>query len=197
MGTVTYPQPIVRDLIEEYTVPVKIDGTAEENRALVARFRAVWTPDLRVLDTDAYELYHWNGYLPPAEFAAQLLVAVAHARLRSRDFKGAGELFKLALTLYPTAFVAAEAQYFVAVSAYRSYTTFLIGQLLLEVAARGAELHPDEAILDGEDRPSAKLSDYPHLQRLQASLSEDHSAAEFEDALEALLDRLEMLVARR
>jgi TetR/AcrR family tetracycline transcriptional repressor len=84
-----------------------------------------------------------------------------------------------------------------AVSAYRSYTTFLLGQLLLEVAARGAELHPDEAILDGEDRPPAKLSDYPHLQRLQARLSEDHSTAEFEDALEAVLDRLEMLVSRR
>jgi TetR/AcrR family tetracycline transcriptional repressor len=84
-----------------------------------------------------------------------------------------------------------------AVSAYRTYTTFLLGQLLLEVAARGAELHPDEAILDGEDHPTAKLSDYPHLQRLQAMLSEDHSATEFEDALEALLDRLELLVARR
>lgn len=84
----------------------------------------------------------------------------------------------------------------VAVAAYRSYTTFLIGHLLLEVSARGAELHPDEAILDDSDRPGRNLAEYPHLQRLQPMLSQDHSAAEFEDALEAMLDRLEQLLAR-
>lgn len=84
-----------------------------------------------------------------------------------------------------------------AVAAYRSYTTFLLGQLLLEVHARGAELHPDEAILDDGDPPNRNLGDYPCLQRLQPKLSEDHSTEEFEEGLEALLDRLELLVARR
>lgn len=84
-----------------------------------------------------------------------------------------------------------------AVAAYRSYTTFLLGQLLLEVHARGAELHPDEAILDDGDPPNRNLADYPCLQRLQPKLSEDHSTEEFEEGLEALLDRLELLVARR
>lgn len=89
-----------------------------------------------------------------------------------------------------------------AVSAYRSYTTFLVGHLLLEVSARGAELHPDEAILDDAGQPDSgpagrNLTDYPNLHRLQAMLSQDHSAAEFEEALEAMLDRLELLLARR
>ncbi len=85
-----------------------------------------------------------------------------------------------------------------AVGAYRSYTTFLLGQLLLEVAAHGAELHPEEAILDDDgDQPKTNLAEYPHLQRLQPMLSEDQSAAEFEEGLEALLDRLELLLARR
>ncbi len=85
-----------------------------------------------------------------------------------------------------------------AVSAYRSYTTFLIGHLLLEVSARGAELHPDEVLLDDRGARSGRdLTDYPHLLRLQPMLSQDRSTAEFEEALEAILDRLELLIARR
>lgn len=83
-----------------------------------------------------------------------------------------------------------------AVVAYRSYTTFLIGHLLLEVSARGADLHPDEAILEDGDRPARDLTGYPNLQRLQSMLSEDHSDVEFEEALETMLDRLELLLAR-
>lgn len=84
-----------------------------------------------------------------------------------------------------------------AVAAYRTYTTFLLGQLLLEVHAHGVKLHPDEALLDNGRSPQRNLSDYPHLQRLQPMLSEDHSTAEFEEGLEALLDRLELLLAHR
>jgi AcrR family transcriptional regulator len=84
-----------------------------------------------------------------------------------------------------------------AVASYRTYTTFLLGQLLLEVAARGAQLHPEEAILDDGDQPKTSLADYPHLRRLQPMLSEDQSTGEFEEGLEALLNRLELLLARR
>lgn len=84
-----------------------------------------------------------------------------------------------------------------AVAAYRSYTTFLLGHLLLEVHARGAALHPDEAILDDGAPPQRKLVGYPCLQHLQPMLSQDHSTAEFEEGLEALLDRLELLITRR
>lgn len=76
-----------------------------------------------------------------------------------------------------------------AVGAYRSYTTFLLGQLLLEVAARG----PATAGEAGRS-PAGGLSDFPHLSRLQPKLSQDHSAVEFEEALEALLDRIELML---
>ncbi|WP_175616206.1 TetR/AcrR family transcriptional regulator [Mycobacterium sp. GA-1841] len=78
-----------------------------------------------------------------------------------------------------------------AVSAYRTYTTFLVGELLLEVSARGVKLSPDESTLSNEPRPDTSLADYPNLRRLQPMLAEDHSADEFEEALEALLDRIE------
>lgn len=81
-----------------------------------------------------------------------------------------------------------------AVVAYRSYTTFLLGQLLLEVSARTPMLQSDSA---SRPAPVRDLSAYPRLRRLQPMLAQDRSLEEFEDALEALLDRLEALLARR
>lgn len=80
-----------------------------------------------------------------------------------------------------------------AVATYRAFTTFLLGQLLLEVAARGTALGPIDAT---DEDSSADLTDYPNLLRLQGQLSQDHGAAEFEEALENLLDRLEVHLGR-
>ena len=115
----SYPQTFVQAIIDEYSAPVQIDNSLDESKPLLQRFHHVWTPDLRVLDEGGAELYRWNGYLPPAEFAAQLLVAFAHARLRLREFDLAGPLYADALKRFPTSIVAPEAQYFAAVTAYR------------------------------------------------------------------------------
>ncbi|MFD1210687.1 TetR/AcrR family transcriptional regulator C-terminal domain-containing protein [Arthrobacter sp. GCM10027362] len=81
-----------------------------------------------------------------------------------------------------------------AVDAYRVFSSFLLGHLLLEVSAMGADVGPVE---ETEPRPpkEADLSGYPLLQRLQDLLSLDRSAQEFEESLENLLDRLEHLLA--
>ena len=78
------------------------------------------------------------------------------------------------------------------VTAYRAFSSFLLGHLLLEVSAQGAETSPIE-----QDPPGAAevadLTGYPILASLESELSEDHSAEEFEIALEMLMDRLEQL----
>jgi AcrR family transcriptional regulator len=84
-----------------------------------------------------------------------------------------------------------------AVAAYRSFTSFLLGHLLLEVATLGASTAPVEEPLDEGDAdvPNADadldVSGYPTVARLRAKLSEDHTEAEFEKALEALLERMD------
>ena len=84
-----------------------------------------------------------------------------------------------------------------AVAAYRSFSSFLLGHLLLEVTVRGARTAPAEEPLDegDSDVPNSDqqldLRNYPHLRRLEPQLSEDHSDAEFERALEDLLDHLD------
>lgn len=83
-----------------------------------------------------------------------------------------------------------------AVGAYRSFSSFLLGQLLLESATRGAETGPVDEPLDegGADIPEADgssgLEDAPEVHRLRPLLSEDRADEEFEVSLEALLDRM-------
>jgi TolA-binding protein len=125
---VTYPEAPVREAIERLAVPFQIDNTADASQPVLERYRHVWTPDLRVLDTDGTELYRWNGYLPPFEFAAQFIAAFAHARLRRKEYDKAQALYEEVLRRFPTSLVAAEAHYYVGVSAYRA--THAQGDLL-------------------------------------------------------------------
>lgn len=79
-----------------------------------------------------------------------------------------------------------------AVAAYQGFSSFLLGHLLLEVSAQGADIGP----IDDPDPGPAKKSDldgYPLLKRLQPQLSEDRSAETFADSLELLIDRMETL----
>jgi AcrR family transcriptional regulator len=90
-----------------------------------------------------------------------------------------------------------------AVAAYRAFSSFLLGQLLLEVSARGADTGPAqeplaEAGARAADRHGAdpgddeRLAGYPHLRRLEPRLSQDDAGEEFETSLETLLHRLEL-----
>ncbi len=80
-----------------------------------------------------------------------------------------------------------------AVAGYQAFSSFLLGHLLLEVSAQGADLGPvPENEPDPQDVDPADLDGYPTLKRLTPQLTEDRSAQEFDEALEALLDRLEI-----
>lgn len=81
---------------------------------------------------------------------------------------------------------------------YRAFSGLLLGHLLLESAARGAETSPVDEPLDegGAQFPGRDgqqdLDTSPAIKRMQYLLSEDRSLEEFEISLETLLDRLEM-----
>ncbi|MGH3499211.1 MAG: TetR/AcrR family transcriptional regulator C-terminal domain-containing protein [Nocardioidaceae bacterium] len=79
-----------------------------------------------------------------------------------------------------------------AVAGYRAFTSFLLGHLLLEVSTHGADVGPLDVLADAEE-PSGSLRAYPVVRRLREGLAEDRAATEFEEALEELLNRLELL----
>ncbi len=78
-----------------------------------------------------------------------------------------------------------------AAAAYRSFTTFLLGHLLIEVAARGADLAVVAPAAEPDGSAVDDLADYPNIRELRPMLSQDHALTEFEEALEDLLDRIE------
>lgn len=77
-----------------------------------------------------------------------------------------------------------------AAAVYRSFSSFLLGHLLLEVSSMGVETGPVEEpdMSEAED-----VSGYPIVQRMEPHLSENHAGEDFEEALEALLDRIGLL----
>lgn len=155
------------------------------------------------LDAELSE--HWQGFLQTLAHEVRL-IAVDHPKA-----------FPLVATRHPAApwlrpplrsievvdtflagligFGFTDAQ---AVIAYRSFTSYLLGQLLLESAVRGAAISPtDEPLDEGgtaipEGDAERTLDDVPEVKRLRPLLSEDRSAEEFEASLEVLLDRLSM-----
>jgi AcrR family transcriptional regulator len=79
-----------------------------------------------------------------------------------------------------------------AAGAYRAFTSFLLGHLLLEVSALGADVGPLDVADDGEDR-NKRDTTFPTVERLRNALSEDHSALEFEESLESLVNRIALI----
>ena len=77
-----------------------------------------------------------------------------------------------------------------AVAAYRAFTSFLLGHLLLEVSALGADIVLVAQPASRPPRPG-DLADYPRLAGMQKELVTNDARDEFEEALEALLDRLD------
>lgn len=83
-----------------------------------------------------------------------------------------------------------------AVGAYRAFTSFLLGHLLLEVTTHGADVGPLD-VLENEEEPSrGGLAEYPTVKRLRDSLSEDQAAVEFEESLEELLNRIALMLTQ-
>lgn len=84
-----------------------------------------------------------------------------------------------------------------AVYVYKAFCSTLLGLLLHEVAATGAETGPVEEPLDEgsasvpQAHGSTDLRAFPLVLRLREQLSENTAQAEFERSLEGLLDRLD------
>nr|WP_275889511.1 TetR/AcrR family transcriptional regulator [Nakamurella flavida] len=76
-----------------------------------------------------------------------------------------------------------------ATDAYQAFNSFLVGHLLLEVSQQGADIGPVDDPDPGKPRRS-DLADYPLLAELAPQLAQDRSAEEFEETLQALIERL-------
>lgn len=89
-----------------------------------------------------------------------------------------------------------------AVHVYKLFASFVLGHLLLEVAVMGAETgFPEEPIDEGSAAVAntdhdASLESWPRVTELRSELERNDPEREFEQALEALLDRLDREIAQ-
>lgn len=156
---------------------------------------------ISALDDDIAE--HWQGFLQAIAHQMRL-IAVEHPRafplVASRNPAAPWLRPPLRSVEVVDAFLTAllergftDAQ---AVATYRSFSSFLLGQLLLEAAMHDDLVEPPPDTTAEQDAPDAETR-APQVFRLREKLSEDRSREEFEVALEALLDRLEHTLARQ
>ncbi len=100
-------------------VPIQFDNSKPENNGLLQSVHHIWTPDVRILNHDGYEMYSWGGFLPPPEFIARTLCGFAMAFLRLKRFDSAEELYVDVLRRFSTTYAAPEALYYLGVTRYR------------------------------------------------------------------------------
>ncbi len=115
----TYPQTEVAEAILAHSIPVQFDNSKKENNVFLHGIHHIWTPDVRILYHDGFELYRWDGFLPPAEFAARTLCGFGLAYLRLKRFEQAEEVYVDVLKRFSTTYAAPEAQYYLGVTRYR------------------------------------------------------------------------------
>ena len=120
LDAVTYPQDEVANTLNTRFIPVQVNTQEDAGKSIVERYRQVWTPDIRVLGPDGFDYASWTGYLPPAEYLAQLLLAQAYAYLRMHDEPRAAEVFSEVARRFPTSYAAPEAEYYQAVAHYKA-----------------------------------------------------------------------------
>lgn len=109
MDAVTYPDPTVRGVLTEHTVPVRLNILKE--RDLAKRYGAFWTPFFFTVDPGGRVFHSRPGFLPPAEFAAQVLLAVGLARFQRNEHDRAIRFFEEIASRFADTLSAPEAVY--------------------------------------------------------------------------------------
>jgi TolA-binding protein len=92
----------------------------KEQPATFERFGTQWTPTIVVLDSDGTERYRFEGYLPPADFLAQLALGLAHAAFARKNWAEAEQRYREIVQRFPNTEAAPEALYWAGVARYKA-----------------------------------------------------------------------------
>ncbi len=114
----TLPDPNVSKLIDRMFVPAMFETGEAASQELMKKYNVEWTPTFIVADDSGNEIYRWVGYLPQADFCAELLFADGKAALRNKDWDRADKCFSSVVERFPESDVAPEALYYSGVARY-------------------------------------------------------------------------------
>jgi len=115
-------QPEVASFITEHFIPVRIHVQRQgaQFKTLSQRYSAPWTPTTLVLDSQGEERHRIEGFLPAADFLAQIALGLAHAAFAAQNFERAESLYRSVVDAHGATDAAPEALYWAGVSAYKA-----------------------------------------------------------------------------
>jgi thioredoxin-related protein len=99
-------------------VPVKVH--IKENRDQFRRFTSKWTPTIMIVDGSGKEFFRTEGWLPPRDFLAQMMIGFGRALFLNNKPKEAEKSFAEVADHFADTDFAPEAEYWRAVSQYRA-----------------------------------------------------------------------------
>jgi hypothetical protein len=101
------------------------------------RFEVLWTPTVLLLDSIGKERHRIEGYLPRAEFAAQLELGLARIAFMHKKWDEAERRYRNIVQQYGSSPTAAEAIYWSGVASYKR----TIDHTVLRLISRELEQH--------------------------------------------------------
>jgi hypothetical protein len=111
----------VARFITDHFIPARIHvrEQAADFKRFGERFGAHWTPTILELDSDGVERRRIEGFLPAADFLAQLALGLGRIAFNRQDWSEAERRFREIVERHPESDAAAEAQYWSGVARYK------------------------------------------------------------------------------
>ena len=100
--------------------PASHQGSTRGVSDVGKRYSAQWKPTALVIDGDGIERHRIEGFLPPDDFSAQLVLALGHAAFGAGQFQTAEERFRDVVDKHGFSDAAPEALYWAGVSRYKA-----------------------------------------------------------------------------
>lgn len=117
-----YSDAAVANFIVDHFVPVRVHvrDQAEDFKRLGARFGAHWTPTVLTIDGAGQERGRIEGFLPAAEFLAQLKLGLARAAFARGDFAESERRYREVVEQHADTEAAPEAMYWEGAARYKA-----------------------------------------------------------------------------
>ena len=84
------------------------------------RYQAQWTPTILELDAEGVEHHRIEGFLPPDDFLAQLMLGWARIAFHQQQFAEAEQRYRAIVEQLPESEAAAEALYWAGAAKYKA-----------------------------------------------------------------------------
>ena len=120
--SVTLADDVTQDIIEDNFAPVIYD--VNRYPELAAKFNIEWTPTFVITDSNGNELARWVGYLPPVDFACQMMLAIGMADVHMNLLHEAEAALSWVLDKHPDEPLAPKARYYMGLALFKETGEF-------------------------------------------------------------------------